>query len=134
MEEEELGLPLIGRVAAGAPILAQEHVQRRYPVDPLTFSPRADFLLQVRGLSMIDAGIFEGDLLAVHRTSQARNGQIVVARVGEDVTVKRLNRRADGVVELIAENKDFDPIIVDPSRSELCIEGIAVGLIRNLVS
>lgn len=134
MEEEELGLPLIGRVAAGAPILAQEHVQRRYPVDPLTFSPRADFLLQVRGLSMIDAGIYEGDLLAVHRTSQARNGQIVVARVGEDVTVKRLNRRTDGMVELIAENKDFDPILVDPRRSELCIEGIAVGLIRNLVS
>lgn len=133
-EEEPEGLPLIGRVAAGSPILAQEHVQRHYPVDPQTFSPRADFLLQVRGMSMIDAGILEGDLLAVHRTSQARNGQIVVARVDDDVTVKRLQARSDGLVELIAENRDYSPIIVDPARSQFCIEGIAVGLIRNLSS
>lgn len=133
-DEPEPGLPLIGRVAAGAPILAQEHVQRHYPVDPQTFSPRADFLLLVRGLSMIEAGILEGDLLAVHRTNQARNGQIVVARVEDDVTVKRLNQRADGIIELIAENKDYAPIIVDPQRREFCIEGIAVGLIRSLES
>ena len=133
-EEEPEGLPLIGRVAAGSPILAQEHVQRHYPVDPQTFSPRADFLLLVRGMSMIDAGIFEGDLLAVHRTNQARNGQIVVARVDDDVTVKRLQSRSDGIVELIAENRDYAPILVDPQRSLFCIEGIAVGLIRNLSS
>lgn len=133
-DEPDLGLPLIGRVAAGAPILAQEHVQRHYPVDANTFSPRADFLLLVRGMSMIDVGIFEGDLLAVHRQQQARNGQIVVARVDDDVTVKRLNQRADGIVELIAENRSYAPILVDPQRNEFCIEGIAVGLIRNLSS
>lgn len=134
MDEAETGLPLIGRVAAGSPILAQEHVQKRYPVDAGAFSPRADFLLLVRGASMVEAGIFEGDLLAVHRTQQARNGQIVVARVDDDVTVKRLNRRDDGIVELIAENRDYQPILVDPQRNEFCIEGIAVGLIRNLSS
>lgn len=124
-------LPLVGRVAAGAPILAQEHIQRRYPVDPLMFTPRADFLLQVRGLSMINAGILEGDLLAVHSTHEARDGQIVVARLEDDVTVKRLRRRPDGIVELLAENPDFSPILVDPQRSPLVIEGIAVGLIRD---
>lgn len=128
---EQEGLPLVGRVAAGAPILAQEHVQRRYPIDPAMFSPRADFLLQVRGLSMINAGILEGDLLVVHRTNDARDGQIVVARVEDDVTVKRLKRRPDGIVELIAENPDFSPILVDPQSSPLAIEGIAVGLIRD---
>ncbi|HEX5125987.1 MAG TPA: transcriptional repressor LexA [Rhodocyclaceae bacterium] len=127
---EALGLPLIGRVAAGAPILAQAHVQSRHQIDPSLFSPRADFLLQVRGMSMINAGILDGDLLAVHRTAEARNGQIVVARVEEEVTVKRLKRRRDGVVELIAENPDFEPIVVDASRT-LAIEGIAVGLIRD---
>ena len=85
-------------------------------------------------MSMIDAGIFEGDLLAVHRTNLARNGQIVVARVDDDVTVKRLQARTDGIVELIAENRDYAPILVDPQRSQFCIEGIAVGLIRNLSS
>lgn len=128
---ESLGIPLIGRVAAGAPILAQEHIQSRHQVDPALFTPRADFLLQVRGASMIDAGIFDGDLLAVHRTHEARDGQIVVARVDDDVTVKRLKRRRDGVVELIAENRDYSPIVVDPERSQLTIEGIAVGLIRD---
>lgn len=129
--DEAFGLPLIGRVAAGAPILAQEHIQRHYPVDPLMFSPRADFLLTVRGLSMINAGILEGDLLAVHRCNEARDGQIVVARVDDDVTVKRLKRLPGGIVELIAENPDFSPILVDPQRSVLAIEGIAVGLIRD---
>ena len=127
---EQLGLPLIGSVAAGSPILAVENVQRRYTLDAGLFSPRADFLLRVRGLSMIDAGIFDGDLLAVHRSGEARNGQIVVARLDDEVTVKRFRRR-DGVVELIAENPDFAPIVVDPERRSLVIEGIAVGLIRS---
>ncbi len=127
---EQLGLPLIGSVAAGSPILAVENVQRRYTLDAGLFSPRADFLLRVRGLSMIDAGILDGDLLAVHRSSEARNGQIVVARLDDEVTVKRFRRR-DGIVELIAENNDFAPIIVDPERRALVIEGIAVGLIRS---
>lgn len=131
---EQLGLPLIGLVAAGSPILAVENVQGRYALDAHLFSPRADFLLKVRGLSMIDAGIFDGDLIAVHRTQEARDGQIVVARVADYVTVKRLKRR-NGFVELIAENADFEPIIVDPSRVDFAIEGIAVGLIRgNLMS
>lgn len=130
-EPEPIGLPLIGRVAAGSPILAQEHIQRHLPVDPAMFSPRADYLLQVRGLSMINAGIFEGDLLAVHRCSDARDGQIVVARVDDDVTVKRLQRRAQGIVELIAENPDFKPIVLDLRHQSLVIEGLAVGLIRD---
>ncbi|EXI83014.1 MAG: LexA repressor [Candidatus Accumulibacter sp. BA-94] len=120
----------IGSVAAGSPILAVENVQRRYTLDAGLFSPRADFLLRVRGLSMIDAGILDGDLLAVHRSSEARNGQIVVARLDDEVTVKRFRQR-DGIVELIAENPDFTPIVVDPERRALVIEGIAVGLIRS---
>jgi repressor LexA len=127
---EQLGLPLVGSVAAGSPILAVENVQGRYALDAHLFTPRADFLLKVRGLSMIDAGIFDGDLLAVHRTQQARDGQIVVARLADEVTVKRLKRR-HGLVELIAENPDFEPIVVDPMRIDFAIEGIAVGLIRG---
>ena len=127
---EQLGLPLIGSVAAGSPILAVENVQARYALDASLFKPRADFLLRVRGLSMINAGILDGDLLAVHRSSEARNGQIVVARLEEDVTVKRY-RRHGNVVELIAENPDFAPIVVDTRRQALEIEGIAVGLIRG---
>jgi repressor LexA len=130
---EQLGLPLIGMVAAGSPILAVENVQGRYALDAQLFNPRADYLLKVRGLSMIDAGIFEGDLLAVHKTSEARDGQIVIARVAEDVTVKRLKRR-NGLIELIAENPDFEPIIVNPAEVEFAIEGIAVGLIRGAIS
>src|SRR5213595_3264160 len=125
-----LELPVIGRVAAGAPILAEENVQGRYQVDPNLFTPRADYLLRVRGLSMRDAGILEGDLLAVHRTQEARSGQIVVARLGEDVTVKRLRRRGHAV-SLEAENPEFEPIEVDLRRDALTIEGIAVGVIRN---
>jgi repressor LexA len=129
---EQLGLPLIGSVAAGSPILAVENVQGRYALDAGLFSPRADFLLKVRGLSMIDAGIFDGDLLAVHKTHQARDGQIVVARLDEEVTVKRLESR-HGQVRLLAENPDFAPIDVDPGAVEFAIEGIAVGLIRGAV-
>jgi len=127
---EALGIPLIGRVAAGQPILAEAHVQGRYQIDPNLFRPRADFLLRVRGLSMIEAGILEGDLLAVHRTAEARSGQIVVARIGDEVTVKRLKRRG-GTLELLPENPDFAPIAVDPRRDAFAIEGIAVGLIRG---
>lgn len=130
---EQLGLPLVGTVAAGSPILAVENVQGRYALDAHLFSPRADFLLKVRGLSMIDAGIFDGDLLAVHRTQQVRDGQIVVARLADEVTVKRLKRH-DGWLELIAENPDFEPIVVDPGRIDFAIEGVAVGLIRGTFS
>lgn len=130
---EQLGLPLIGSVAAGSPLLAMENIQARYALDAQLFSPRADFLLKVRGLSMIDAGIADGDLLVVHRTQEARDGQIVIARLGEEVTVKRLKRHP-GRIELVAENPDFQPIAVDPERIDFAIEGIAVGLIRSCFS
>jgi len=128
--KEGLGLPVIGRVAAGSPILAEAHVQGRYQVDPLLFSPRADYLLKVRGMSMRDAGILEGDLLAVHRTGEARSGQIVVARLHDEVTVKRFKRQGNQV-QLLPENPDFKPIYIDLKRDPLAIEGLAVGLIRN---
>ncbi|MDE2598493.1 MAG: transcriptional repressor LexA [Rhodocyclaceae bacterium] len=124
---EQLGLPLIGSVAAGSPILAVENQRRRVQMDAGLFSPRADYLLQVRGNSMTGVGILDGDLLAVHKTAEARDGQIVVARLGDEVTVKRLSRR-DGKVRLLAENPDYPPIVVDDT---LAIEGLAVGLIRN---
>ena len=127
---EQPGMPLIGRVAAGNPILADAHVQGRYQVDPTLFSPRADYLLRVRGQSMRDAGILDGDLLAVHSTAEARNGQIIVARLCDEVTVKRLNRQG-ARVELLPENPDFSPIVVDMQRDTLVIEGVVVGLIRN---
>jgi repressor LexA len=127
---EQLGLPLVGSVAAGSPLLAVENVQGRYQVDPNLFSPKPDYLLRVRGNSMVDAGILDGDLLAVHRTSEAKNGQIVVARLDEEVTVKRYRKRGR-VVELIAENTDYEPIVVDTERQPLTIEGLAVGLIRG---
>jgi repressor LexA len=125
-----LELPVVGRVAAGSPMLAEEHIQGRYQVDPNLFTPRADYLLRVRGMSMRDAGILEGDLLAVHRTTEARTGQVVVARLADEVTVKRFRRRGHAV-QLEAENPDFAPIEVDLRRDELTIEGIAVGVIRN---
>jgi repressor LexA len=125
-----LELPVIGRVAAGSPMLAEEHVTERYQVDPNLFTPRADYLLRVRGMSMRDAGILEGDLLAVHRTQEARTGQIVVARLADEVTVKRWRRRGH-VVQLEAENPDFKPIEVDLRSEPLVIEGVAVGVIRN---
>ena len=127
---EQLGLPLIGSVAAGSPILAVENVQGRYALDAGLFSPRADFLLKVRGLSMIDAGIFDGDLLAVHTTREARNGQIVVARIDDEVTVKRFKREGNKVW-LIAENPEFAPIEVDLEHQDLVIEGLSVGVIRR---
>ena len=125
-----LELPVVGRVAAGSPILAEEHIQGRYQVDPNLFTPRADYLLRVRGMSMRDAGILEGDLLAVHRTAEARTGQVVVARLSDEVTVKRLRRRGHAV-QLLPENPDFEPIEVDLRSEALVIEGIAVGVIRN---
>lgn len=128
--EQEQGLPLVGRVAAGEPILAQEHVETHYKVDPSMFHPSADFLLRVSGMSMKDIGILDGDLLAVHRTKDIRNGQVVVARVDEDVTVKRFERKGSQVL-LHAENEDFSPIKVDLSVQPFDIEGIAVGVIRN---
>jgi repressor LexA len=125
-----LELPVIGRVAAGSPILAEAHVTEHIQVDPNLFTPRADYLLRVRGMSMRDAGIIEGDLLAVHKTEDARTGQVVVARLADEVTVKRLRRRGHAV-QLMAENPDFEPIEVDLRRDPLVIEGIAVGVIRN---
>src|SRR5215468_52152 len=116
-----LELPVIGRVAAGSPILAEEHVQARYQVDPNLFTPRADYLLRVRGLSIKDVGILEGDLLAVHKTEDARTGQIVVARLADEVTVKRLRRRGSSV-QLLPENPDFEPIEVDLRRDSMTIE------------
>ncbi|MDO9600387.1 MAG: transcriptional repressor LexA [Azoarcus sp.] len=127
---EALGLPLIGRVAAGSPILAAEHVEKRFQLDPSLFSPRADYLLRVHGLSMRDAGILDGDLIAVHRTGEARNGQIVIARIEDEVTVKTLQRKGN-TVELLPANPDFEPIVVDIRRQPLVIEGIMVGLIRK---
>jgi repressor LexA len=123
-------LPVVGRVAAGSPMLAEEHIQGTYQVDPNLFTPRADYLLRVRGMSMRDAGILEGDLLAVHRTDDARTGQVVVARLGDEVTVKRLRRKGHAV-SLLPENPDFEPIEVDLRREEMTIEGVAVGIIRN---
>ena len=125
-----LELPVIGRVAAGSPILAEAHIQGRYQIDPNLFTPRADYLLRVRGMSMRDAGILENDLLAVHRVQEARSGQVVVARIEDEVTVKRLRRRGYSV-QLLAENPDFEPIELDLRRDSLTIEGIAVGVIRS---
>jgi repressor LexA len=125
-----MDLPVVGRVAAGAPILAEENLQGRYQVDPNMFTPRADYLLKVKGLSMRDIGILDGDLLAVHKTNEARTGQVVVARIADEVTVKRLRRRGN-VVQLMPENPEFEPIEVDLRTGDLEIEGIAVGVIRN---
>jgi repressor LexA len=124
---EQLGLPLIGSVAAGSPLLAVENERGRLQIDPRLFTPRADYLLQVRGNSMTGAGILDGDLLAVHKTTEAKSGQIVVARIEDEVTVKRL-RRKGARIELVAENPDYEPIVVNGA---LTIEGLAVGLIRN---
>ena len=130
---EEKGLPLVGTVAAGSPILALENMLGRYPVDPNLFNPRADYLLQVRGLSMKDEGILDGDWLVVHRTHEAKSGQLVVARVGNDVTVKRLRLRGQKA-ELIPANPDYQTLHIDLQRDTLAIEGIAVGVIRNLAT
>ncbi len=127
---EKEGLPLVGRVAAGEPLLAQEHIEDHLKVDPQLFHPPADYLLRVQGMSMRDVGILDGDLLAVQHSPTAHNGQIVVARLDEDVTVKRFKQRGN-VVTLIAENPDFEPIRIDLRKQLLAIEGIAVGVIRQ---
>lgn len=129
-EEAFAGLPLIGQVAAGEPILAQEHVESHYQVDQNLFRPHADFLLRVNGMSMKDIGILDGDLLAVHKTHEVRNGQIIVARVEDDVTVKRFERKGN-VILLHPENEEFSPIQVDLTQQYFTIEGLAVGVIRN---
>lgn len=129
-EPTSQGLPIIGEVAAGSPILAAEHIDRYCPLPPEYFTPRADYLLRVRGLSMKDVGILEGDLLAVHRTDRVRNGQIVVARLEEEVTVKRFDRKGHHVT-LLAENPEFAPIELDLRQDPLEIEGIGVGVIRG---
>ena len=128
--EKPAGLPLIGQVAAGSPLLAEEHIVAYHLVDPALFKPHADYLLKVRGMSMRDAGINDGDLLAVHRTPEARSGQVVVARLHDEVTVKRLRRRG-ALVDLLPENPALNTIVVDPRRQDFAIEGIAVGLLRS---
>ncbi|GHF99763.1 transcriptional repressor LexA [Thalassotalea marina] len=128
--QQEVGLPLIGRVAAGEPILAQEHVEERYQIDGNLFHPAADYLLRVNGESMKDIGILDGDLLAVHQTTDVQNGQVIVARVEDEVTVKRLKREGN-VVYLHAENEAFEPIKVDLTSQHFNIEGLAVGVIRS---
>jgi repressor LexA len=128
-ELAQLALPLVGRVAAGSPILAQEHVDQTYYVESSLFQHKPDYLLRVRGMSMRDAGIMDGDLLAVRATKDAKNGQIVVARLGDDVTVKRYKRTAESI-ELHPENPDYPTIFVEPG-DPFEIEGLAVGLIRN---
>ena len=126
------GIPIIGRVAAGSPILAAEHIEDYCQLKPNFFSPAADYFLRVQGESMIDVGIFDGDLLAVHRTSQVENGQIVVARIGEEVTVKRFKRQnSSSLVQLIAENPNFAPIEVDLRNEDCSIEGLSVGILRQ---
>ncbi|MBU3824280.1 MAG: transcriptional repressor LexA [Candidatus Oceanisphaera merdipullorum] len=129
-EPEETGLPLIGRVAAGEPILAQQHIESHYQLDPTLFHPAADFLLRVQGMSMKNIGIMDGDLLAVHKTQEVRNGQVVVARLDDEVTVKRFQRKGNKV-SLLPENEELSPIEVDLRSQELIIEGLAVGVIRN---
>jgi repressor LexA len=127
---EQMGLPLIGRVAAGKPILAEENIEARYQVDPQLFSPRPHYLLKVKGMSMKDAGILDGDLVAVHRTPEVRSRQIVVARLENEVTVKRYKQ--DGpIVWLMPANDDFDPIRVDLKEQSLIIEGVVVGVLRQ---
>ncbi len=129
-DSEPEGIPVVGRVAAGEPVLAVEHVEDHYPVDPALFHPRAHYLLRVSGMSMKDIGIMDGDLLAVHRTRTAQNGQIVVARLDDEVTVKRFRRRGS-IVYLLPENEDFEPIRVDLRERDLAIEGLGVGILRN---
>lgn len=127
-------LPLVGRVAAGQPILAQEHVEANYAMDPALFAQQPDYLLKVRGMSMKDAGILEGDLLAVKKfrnpSAEVRNGQIVVARLHDDVTVKRFKRQGQQIA-LLPENPDFEPIVVSPDDESFALEGLGVGVIRN---
>jgi len=130
---DQMGLPLVGRVAAGSPILAEEHIETHYRIDPQLFSPKPHYLLRVQGMSMKDAGILDGDLVAVHRTPEVRSRQIIVARLDDEVTVKRY-RQNGSIVSLLPENEDFEPIIVDLQEQELIIEGVVVGIIRDGLS
>jgi repressor LexA len=127
---EQMGLPLVGRVAAGSPILAQEHIEAHYKLDPALFDPRPHYLLRVHGMSMKDAGILDGDLVAVHRTPEVRSRQIIVARLEDEVTVKRY-RQEGAMVWLLPENPEFEPIQVDLAHQALVIEGVVVGVIRD---
>ncbi len=130
--EEQSGIPVVGRVAAGNPILAQEHIEDYCDIAPSFFQPRADYFLRVKGDSMIEVGIFEDDLLAVHRANDAQNGQIIVARIGDEVTVKRLQRtRSKYQLLLLPENRDYQPIEVDLREQEFAIEGLSVGILRR---
>ncbi|MDP8080316.1 transcriptional repressor LexA [Phocoenobacter skyensis] len=129
-ESEEQGLPLVGKVAAGEPILAIENIENHYPVNGEMFSPCADYLLKVSGNSMENIGILDGDLLAVHKTNTVRNGQVVVARIDDEVTVKRLEKKGN-ILYLHPENDELEAIVVDPSKQYIEIEGLAVGIIRN---
>jgi len=129
-EEPITGIPIVGRVAAGSPILATEHIDHYIPVSPDLFNPPADYFLKVQGMSMRDAGILDDDLLAVHQIKQAHNGDIVVARIEDEVTVKRFYRQGHEV-KLVAENPDFSPVIIDLRSQPVEIEGIAVGIVRN---
>ena len=128
--EEESGLPVVGRVAAGAPILAEPHVEARFEIDPSLFRPRADYLLRVRGDSMIEAGILSGDLVAVHRTRTVEPGTMAVVRLDDEVTVKHWRPRADGRIALEPRNAAMAPIVVDPSSTEVTVEGTVVGVLR----
>ena len=130
---DQLGLPLIGRVAAGSPILAEEHIETHYKLDSALFKPKPHYLLRVQGMSMKDAGILDGDLVVVHRTPEVRSRQIVVARVEDEVTVKRY-RQEGSVVWLLPENEDFEPIRIDLNEQEMVIEGVVVGVIRDGLS
>jgi len=130
---DQMGLPLIGRVAAGNPILAQEHIETHYKIDPQLFSPKPHYLLRVHGMSMKNAGILDGDLVAVHRTPEVRSRQIIVARIDDEVTVKRY-RQKGSLVSLLPENDEFEPIEVDLREQSLVIEGVVVGVIRDGLS
>ena len=130
---DQMGLPLIGRVAAGSPILAQEHIEAHYKIDPQLFRPKPHYLLRVHGMSMKNAGILDGDLVAVHRTPEVRSRQIIVARLDDEVTVKRY-RQTGSLVSLLPENDEFEPIEVDLREQTLVIEGVVVGVIRDGLS
>lgn len=127
---DQIGLPLVGRVAAGSPILAEEHIETHYRIDPALFNPKPHYLLRVHGMSMRDAGILDGDLVAVHRTPEVRSRQIIVARLDDEVTVKRY-QQTGSMVELLPENEDFDTIHVNLAEQAMVIEGVVVGVIRD---
>ena len=127
---DQMGLPLVGRVAAGNPILAEEHIETHYRIDPQLFNPKPHYLLRVEGMSMRNAGILDGDLVAVHRTPEVRSRQIIVARLDDEVTVKRY-KQTGSIVSLLPENEDFQPIEVDLKTQALVIEGVVVGVIRD---